>query len=171
MGYYIPTVKIQAYNWIKNFVIAPKADKIPDFRSGWTIRVHQKIQEGSKTRIQVFEGLVIKRSHNKEAGATMTVRKITNGVGVERTFPIYSPIIDKIEVVKKAKIRRAKLYYIREKSAKETRRKIRNINVDTRNEVKVAETPSTPEPEIKPEPETKVQESAKEEVPSQEEKN
>jgi large subunit ribosomal protein L19 len=169
-------VKIQAYNWIKNFVIAPKADKIPDFRSGWTIRVHQKIQEGSKTRIQVFEGLVIKRSHNKEAGATMTVRKITNGVGVERTFPIYSPIIDKIEIVKKAKIRRAKLYYIREKSAKETRRKIRNINVDTRDEVKatdevkVAETPS-PEPEIKPELETKVQESAKEEVPSQEEKN
>lgn len=170
-------MKIQAYNWIKNFVIAPKADKIPDFRSGWTVRVHQKIQEGGKSRIQVFEGLVIKRSHNKEAGATMTVRKITNGVGVERTFPIYSPVIDKIEVVKKAKTRRAKLYYIREKSAKETRRKIRNVNfnaqdeVKTTDEVEVAETPSTPESEIKPEPETEVQEPAKEEAPSQEEKN
>ena len=158
-------MKIQAYNWIKNYVIAPRADKILDVKPGWTIRVHQKIQEGDKTRIQIFEGLVIKRNHNKEAGATITVRKITNGVGVERTFPIYSPVIDKIEVVKKAKTRRAKLYYIRDKSTKETRRKIRNINVDTRDEVKVAETPSIPEPE------TEVQEPTKEEAPSQKEKN
>ncbi len=132
-------MKIQAYNWIKNYVIAPKVDKIPDMRPGWTIRVHQKIQEGDKTRIQVFEGLVIKRSHKKEAGATVTVRKITNGVGVERTFPIYSPVIEKIEIVKKAKVRRAKLYYLREKSAKQTRRKIKNLNVNANKKVVVAE--------------------------------
>ena len=166
-------MKIQAYNWIKNYVIAPKADKIPDVRPGWTIRVHQKIQEGDKTRIQVFEGLVIKRNHNKEAGATITVRKITNGVGVERTFPIYSPLINEIEVVKKAKTRRAKLYYIRDKSAKETRRKIRNTLVERNQtgEVKATKTPSIPEPEIKPGPEkVEVQESIKKEVPPQEEK-
>jgi large subunit ribosomal protein L19 len=167
LGYYIPTVKIQAYNWIKNFVIAPKADKIPDIQPGWTIRVHQKIQEGGKTRIQVFEGLVIKRSHNKEAGATITVRKITSGIGVERTFPIYSPVIEKIEIAKKAKTRRAKLYYIREKTAKETRRKVKNISAENGQveEVKAVETPSTPEPETSPEPQTEVQE----EVLSQEE--
>jgi large subunit ribosomal protein L19 len=157
-------VKIQANNWIKNYVIAPKADKIPEIRPGWTIKVHQKIQEGDKTRIQVFEGLVIKRSHKNEAGATITVRKITNGVGVERTFPIYSPVIEKFEIVKKAKVRRAKLYYLREKSAKQTRRKIKNLNLNTNAKVMAAkdveaiETPSTPKPEV-----TK-------EAPSQEEK-
>lgn len=123
-------MKIQAYNWIKDFVVAPKIDKIPDIKPGWTVRVHQKIQEKDKTRIQIFEGLVIKRNRNKEAGATFTIRKITNGVGVERTYPLFSPLIDKIEVIKKSKARRAKLYYLREKSARETRRKIKNLVVE-----------------------------------------
>jgi len=94
-----------------------------DMRAGDTIKVHQKIKEGDKTRTQIFEGLVIARKHGREAGATFTVRKIAEGVGVERIFPLYSPMIEKIEVLKRSKVRRAKLYYVREKAVKEMRRK------------------------------------------------
>lgn len=100
-----------------------------DIRSGDTVRVHQKIQEKGKTRIQIFEGLVLAVKHGKETGGTFTVRKVASGVGVEKIFPIYSPVIDKIEVVKRSKVRRAKLYYIREKVAREIRRKMRNMRL------------------------------------------
>jgi large subunit ribosomal protein L19 len=96
-------------------------------KAGDTVRVHQKIVEGDKSRIQVFEGLVIARKHGNEAGGTMTVRKVIDGVGVERIFPFYSPNIDKIEVVRSSKVRRAKLYNVRNKAAKEIRRKMKNI--------------------------------------------
>jgi large subunit ribosomal protein L19 len=96
-------------------------------QAGDTVRVHQKIVEGDKSRIQIFEGLMIARKHGNEAGGTMTVRKVIDGVGVERIFPFYSPNIDKIEVVRKSKTRRAKLYNIRDKAAKEIRRKMKNI--------------------------------------------
>jgi len=96
-------------------------------QAGDTVRVHQKITEGDKSRIQIFEGLMIARKHGNEAGGTMTVRKVIDGVGVERIFPFYSPNIDKIEVVRKSKTRRAKLYNVREKAAKEIRRKMKNI--------------------------------------------
>lgn len=96
-------------------------------RSGDTVKVWVKISEGDKTRLQAFDGLVLARKHGKEAGATFTVRKVMDGVGVERTFPMYSPAIDKIEIVRRAKVRRAKLYYVREKAAKEIRRSMRNI--------------------------------------------
>lgn len=98
-----------------------------DMKSGDTVRVWQKIQEKGKTRLQAFEGLLIARKHGAEAGATFTVRKIASGVGVEKIFPLYSPVIDKIEIVRRAKTRRSKLYYIREKSAKEIRRKMRGL--------------------------------------------
>ena len=98
-----------------------------DIRSGDTIRVWQKIQEKDKTRLQAFEGLVIARKHGREAGGTFTVRKIASGVGVEKIFPLYSPVIDTIELVRRAKVRRAKLYYIRDKSAKEIRRKMKSL--------------------------------------------
>ena len=98
-----------------------------DLRSGDTVRVYQKIQEKGKTRLQVFEGLVLARKHGKEAGGTFTVRRMASGVGVEKIFPLYSPMIDKIEVVKRSKVRQAKLYHIREKAAKEIRRQMRNI--------------------------------------------
>ena len=100
--------------------------KALDLRAGDTVKVHQVIQEKGKIRLQVFEGLVLTRKHGKEAGATFTVRKVTEGVGVERIFPLYSPLIDKIEVVRRAKVRRAKLFYIREKAAKEISRQMRN---------------------------------------------
>lgn len=103
------------------------ARKEMDIRAGDTVRVHVKIEEKGKTRIQMFEGLVIARKHGTEAGATFTVRKISHGVGVERIFPLYSPSIDKIEVIRRAKVRRSKLYFIREKVTKAIRRKMRNF--------------------------------------------
>lgn len=97
-----------------------------DIRAGDNIKVWQKIQEKGKTRLQAFEGLVIAIKHGKEAGSTFTVRKVSSGVGVEKIFPRYSPIIDSIEVLKRSKVRRAKLYHIRDKAAKEIRRQMRN---------------------------------------------
>lgn len=101
--------------------------KSMDIRSGDTVRVYSKVEEKGKTRLQAFEGLVISRKHGSEPGATFTVRKIASGVGVERVFPLYSPNIDKIELVRRSKARRAKLYFIREKTAKEIRRKVKNL--------------------------------------------
>jgi large subunit ribosomal protein L19 len=93
-----------------------------DLRSGDTVRVWQKIKEGDKTRLQAFEGMVLARKHGTEAGGTFTVRKVVDSVGVERIFPLYSPNIDSIEVLKRAQVRRSKLYYVREKAAKELRK-------------------------------------------------
>ncbi len=98
-------------------------------RPGDTIRVHQKIQDKGKTRIQIFEGLVLARKHGDEPGATFTVRKVASGVGVEKIYPLYSPLIDKLEIVKRAKVRRAKLYYIREKVAREIKRQMRRMTM------------------------------------------
>ena len=93
---------------------------VPDFKSGDTVKVNVRIKEGQKTRIQAFEGVVVDRS-NGGVGATFTVRKISNGVGVQRTFPVHSPIIEKIEVVRYGKVRRAKLGYLKGLSAKNAR--------------------------------------------------
>lgn len=113
-----------------------------DIRSGDTIRVWQKIVEKGKTRLQAFEGLVIAVKHGKEAGATFTVRRVASGVGVEKIFPLYSPMIDSIETLKRSKVRRAKLYHIRDKATKEIRRQMRNIRALPDN------TPSSDEPEV-----------------------
>jgi large subunit ribosomal protein L19 len=110
-------------------IISPvhvEARKKLGVRAGDTVRVMQKIEEKGKTRLQVFEGLVLFVKHGTEPGATFTVRKVASGVGVEKTFPLYSPMIDSIEIVKRTKVRRSKLYYIREKAAKEIRRAMRN---------------------------------------------
>ena len=87
----------------------------PEFKPGYVVRVHQKIKEGDKERIQIFEGLVIARKGGKGANATFIVRKIASGVGVERIYPIHSPNIAKIEVVKEASVTQAKLYYVRKR--------------------------------------------------------
>ena len=93
---------------------------IPSFKVGDTVRVHVRIKEGAKTRIQMYEGVVVDRN-NGGIGATFTVRKISSGVGVQRTFPVHSPIIDKIDVVRRGKVRRAQLTYLKGLSAKNAR--------------------------------------------------
>lgn len=93
---------------------------IPSFRPGDTLRVHVKVVEGNRERIQVFEGIVIKR-RGSGISETFTVRKVSYGVGVERTFPLHSPKIDKIEVKRRGKVRRAKLYYLRNLRGKAAR--------------------------------------------------
>lgn len=98
-------------------------------KPGDTVRVHQKIVERGKTRTQMFEGLVIAVKHGTEAGATFTVRATMSGIGVERIFPLYAPFIEKIEITRRSKVRRAKLYFIREKVAREVRRQLRNMRM------------------------------------------
>jgi large subunit ribosomal protein L19 len=93
---------------------------IPAFRAGDTIKVHAKIKEGDKERIQVFQGVVI-RKRNGNSGATFTVRKISYGIGVERIFPIHSPAIDKVEILTRGKVRRARIYYLRKLRGKAAR--------------------------------------------------
>jgi large subunit ribosomal protein L19 len=114
--------------------------------AGDTVKVSQKIQEKGKTRLQVFEGLVLAVKHGSEAGSTFTVRRVASGVGVEKIFPLFSPMIDKITVTKRAQVRRAKLYHIRKKAAKEIKRQMRNIRVvaptEEGEEQEVAETPA-----------------------------
>ncbi|TCT26793.1 LSU ribosomal protein L19P [Melghiribacillus thermohalophilus] len=95
-------------------------DDLPEFRPGDTVKVHVKVVEGNRERIQVFEGVVIKR-RGGGISETFTVRKISYGVGVERTFPVHSPRIDKIEVTRRGKVRRAKLYYLRNLRGKAAR--------------------------------------------------
>ncbi len=92
--------------------------ELPKFKVGDTIRVFYKIKEGDKERLQSFEGLVIARKHGKGIGATFTVRKVVDGIGVERIFPIHSSKIGKVEIVKTSKVRRAKIYFVRQKSKK-----------------------------------------------------
>ena len=142
---------------------------IPDIRSGDVVRVHQKIIEGGKSRIQVFEGVVLSRSGGQANQASITVRKIASGVGVEKSFLLHSPLIEKIEVKKSAKTRRAKLYYLRNLTGRaarlkeKQRKKLEEIGVPIVNLV--------PEPEIldkaeepKKETEKPKPEKAKEEV-------
>ena len=94
-----------------------------DIKSGNTVKVWQKIKEGEKFRLQAFEGLIIAHKHGYEPGATFTVRKISNGIGVERIFPLFSPNIEKVEVVKRSKARKAKLYYVRDKPYQRNQKK------------------------------------------------
>lgn len=109
-----------------------------DFRAGDTIRVWSKIKdEKGKFRSQAFEGMVLARKHGTEAGGTYTVRRIASGVGVERIFPLYSPMVDKIEIVKRANASRSKLYYVRTKAVKDVRKRMRSTVVG--EEVEVAE--------------------------------
>jgi large subunit ribosomal protein L19 len=93
---------------------------IPDFRPGDTVKVHVKVVEGTRSRIQVFQGVVIRR-HGGGLGETFTVRKVSFGTGVERTFPVHTPVVEKIEVVSRGDVRRAKLYYLRELRGKKAK--------------------------------------------------
>ena len=102
----------------------------PDFRAGDTVKVNVKVVEGNRERIQVFQGVVIRRTGGKGVSASFTVRKVSFGVAVERTFPLHSPIVDSIEVVTYGKVRRAKLYYLRDRHGKAA--KIKERRIDTK---------------------------------------
>ncbi len=122
-----------------NTVISPvnvEARTKLDLRPGDTVRVSQKIQEKGKTRIQIFEGLVLARKHGTQAGATFTVRRSTGGYGVEKIFPLFSPMIDKIEITKRSKVRRSKLYYIRRKAIKQISKRMKMLFVNINDSVK-----------------------------------
>ena len=109
-----------------------------DFRAGDTVRVWSKIpEEKGKFRLQAFEGTVLSRKHGTESGATFTIRRVASGVGVERIFPLFSPMTDKIEIVRRANARRSKLYYIRTKAIKDVRRKMRSAVHEVDSEVEV----------------------------------
>ena len=108
---------------VAKFAQAYLKTDIPDFRSGDTVKVYQKVKEGDKERTQIFEGLVIARKHGKGTDATFTVRKVTAGVGVEKTYPLHSPWIEKVEVVRRTKARRSKLYFVRHAKGKRARMK------------------------------------------------
>lgn len=108
-------------NFTKNFL----KNNLPDIKAGDFVKVYQKIKEGEKERTQIFEGLVLARKHGKEAGATITVRKVISGIGVEKIFPLHSPNIEKIEIIRRTKTKRAKLYYL--KTAKGKKAKLKNI--------------------------------------------
>jgi large subunit ribosomal protein L19 len=100
---------------------------LPEIKVGDTIKVHQKIKEGDKERIQIFEGIIIAKKHGKGISTTITVRKIVDGVGVERIFPMHSPSISKMEIVSHAKTRRSKLYYLKDTKGKKSKLKRRNF--------------------------------------------
>ena len=113
---------------ISNIKVSPiniEERKKINIKPGDTVRVSLKIKEKDKVRLQDYEGLVIAVKHGKENGGTFTVRKVASGVGVERIFPLYSPMIDKIEIKKRSRVRKAKLYYIHDKAAREISRKMR----------------------------------------------
>ena len=109
--------------------LAAKRTTLPDFKAGDTINVHVKISEGNKERVQQFQGVVITRRGKGTNGESFSVRKVSNGVGVERIFPLLSPSIDKIEVMKQGKVRRSKLYYMKGRHGKSARIKEKLANI------------------------------------------
>ena len=133
--------------------------KVPEIKPGDTVKVHQKIKEGNKERIQIFEGVVIARKHGKGISATITARKVVDGVGVERIFPIYSPVIAKIEVGKHGKVRRSKLYYLR--TAKGKSAKLKNKKFATAIAPEAASEEASLAPEERETSETPTEEAPK----------
>lgn len=106
---------------IKSITDAQKKPQVVDVRSGDTVRVYQKIKEGNKTRIQMFEGVVIRTDRKKSLDSRITVRKITSGVGVEKSYLLHSPLVEKVEIIKRGKVRRNYLTYLRERTGKSAR--------------------------------------------------
>lgn len=120
--------KIMSFELIKKINDAQKKAHVVETKSGDTVRVHQKIKEGNKERIQVFEGVVIRTDRKNSSSARITVRKIASGVGVEKSFLIHNPLVEKIEIVRRSKVRRNFLSYLRERSGKSAR--LKSVNFD-----------------------------------------
>lgn len=121
---------------LQEFNLAQRSAQVPELRTGDVVRVHRRITEGGKERIQVFEGMIIAVKGGQSSSQTITVRKVSNGTGVELVLPLHSPIIDKIELVKRAKVRRAKLYFVRERSAKSLKMKYSTVTAAKKEAVK-----------------------------------
>ena len=147
---------------------AEQERNIPDLRPGDTVKVHQKIKEGAKERIQIFEGVIIARKNGKGIAGTMTVRKVIEGVGVERIFPIHSPSIEKVEVVSHGKVRRAKLNYLRTAKGKKSILKRKEFSAAIAPEAASEETSLATE-EREPKVETPVKEQTDEVVNNEKE--
>ena len=128
---------------VEEYLKNQKKQNLPDIRPGDTVRVYEKFFDGKKERVQVFEGVVIARKHGEEIGATITVRRVISGIGVEKTFPLHSPSVEKIEIVKRAKVRRAKLYYLRKLLSRKMRLKRKEFKEAVAEEVP-EETQETP---------------------------
>lgn len=128
---------------------------VPEIHTGDTLKVHQTIKEGDKERIQIFEGIVIAKKHGAGASGTITVRKVAEGVGVERIFPIHSLSINKIEVVKSGKVRRSKLYYLRTAKGKKAKLKKKEFAVAIAEETPQITEPVTETPVVQEELEKK----------------
>ncbi len=122
-----------SFDLIKKVNDSQKKAKVAKVRSGDTVRVHQKIKEGNKERIQVFEGVVIRTDRRDSHTSRITVRKIASGVGVEKSFLIHSPLVEKIEIIRRSKVRRNYLSYLRERSGKSARLKGKNFDRDSVN--------------------------------------
>ena len=137
-----------SFELIKKVNEAQKKTSVVDARSGDTVRVHQKIREGNKERVQIFEGVVIRTDRKQSHTSRITVRKIASGVGVEKSFMLHSPLVQKVEIVRRAKVRRNYLSFLRNRSGKSAR--LRGLNFDregvnTLEEAPVVEEPITPE--------------------------
>lgn len=146
---------------IIEFNKAIRAKVMPNLQAGDVVKVHLKIKEGNKERVQVFEGLVIAIKGRQSSSSTITIRKVSNGVGVEMILPLFSPNIQKIDLVKRAKVRRAKLYYVRNLTSKQSRMKYKDIKEFIKEEPAVEETvPIAESKEVKTEAEDKVEETA-----------
>ena len=163
-----------SFSILKQIGDAQKKKKVVDVRSGDTVRVTQKIKEGGKFRLQVFEGVVIRVDRKESHTARIVVRKVTSGVGVEKSFLLHSPLVEKIEITKRSKVRRNNLSYLRERSGKSARLAGKDFDRTAVNDVKVEEEEApaeAPAEEAPVEKEEKVEEAPKtEEKPADTEK-
>lgn len=146
-----------------------KSKNYPEFKTGDIVKVHRRIKEGEKERVQIFEGIIIAKKGGQSSSPMITVRKVSSGVGVELVLPVYSSSIDKIEVVKKAKVKRSKLYYIRDKSAKSLRLKYKDIAKFGASEEPVKEEIVETKEEVAENEEVKEEKVAEEVAPVKEE--
>ncbi len=154
-----------------------KKHQVVDVKSGDTVRVHQKIREGNKERVQVFEGLVIRTDRKNSQTSSITVRRITSGIGVEKSYLLHSPLVTKVEVVKRSKVRRNYLTYMRARTGKSARLSSVDFDKESVNTVPEApqeepkeEAPASDTEEVKEQPEEKKADAPKEEKPAEEAK-
>lgn len=158
-----------SFSILKQIGDAQKKKAVVDVRSGDTVKVTQKIKEGEKFRLQVFEGVVIRVDRKDSHTARIVVRKVTSGVGVEKSYLIHSPLVEKIEITKRSKVRRNNLSYLRERSGKSARLAAKDFDRAAVNEVKEVEVVETPTEEA-PVEEAKAEEPKAEEAPVEEAK-